>query len=421
MKILIISAPRTGSSSLAENLKNVLKYKQLYLEPYLYKKQFHNFNSKRTSEYGYPLNLSKNSIVKTMTYQVPSNYGENDNYKSTKFEYAGPSGKGSDNKGEKFREEHTIPASVIGANIILAIQKNAVKPTMKAIEKNYFQVQLSKKDDTKLDKAGLGSTLFENQTIFDSPISRLAGAGINLQTIVNPLNGKTIAEENGVGINTKLYNDFSENEKAQASFIQNEEIKKGARGGDCIQIVHTRTEQNCGSIYYESKRTKDFQPSWIEKFKADIRDKGANIGVLVTEVMPSDMDRFGLKEGIWICTYNEFKGLSAVLRQSIIKWASVKISQENRGDKMSLLYDFLTSNEFRLQMEGIVEGFSQMQLDLAKERSAMASIWKQREKQIEKVMDNSIGMHASIRGIAGNAIQSIPGLELGDGLASIEE
>jgi|MDTC01.2.fsa_nt_gb hypothetical protein len=86
MKILIISAPRTGSSSLAENLKNVLKYKQLYLEPYLYKKQFHNFNSKRTSEYGYPLNLSKNSIVKTMTYQVPSNYGENDNYKSTKFE-----------------------------------------------------------------------------------------------------------------------------------------------------------------------------------------------------------------------------------------------------------------------------------------------------------------------------------------------
>jgi len=153
-------------------------------------------------------------------------------YKSTKFEYAGPSGKGSDNKGEKFREEHTIPASVIGANIILAIQKNAVKPTMKAIEKNYFQVQLSKKDDTKLDKAGLGSTLFENQTIFDSPISRLAGAGINLQTIVNPLNGKTIAEENGVGINTKLYNDFSENEKAQASFIQNEEIKKGALDKD---------------------------------------------------------------------------------------------------------------------------------------------------------------------------------------------
>ena len=200
-----------------------------------------------------------------------------------------------------------------------------------------------------------------------------------------------------------------------------DEIKKGAKGADCLQIVNTREQINCGTIYYESKRTKNFEKKWIEKFKNDIRDKSATIGVLVTEAMPSDMDRMGLKDGIWICTYNEFKGLSAVLRQSIIKLASVKISQENRGDKMSLLYDFLTSNEFRLQMEGIVEGFSQMQLDLAKERSAMASIWKQREKQIEKVMENSIGMHASIRGIAGNAIQSIPGLELGDGIASIEE
>ncbi|RLD34832.1 MAG: DUF2130 domain-containing protein, partial [Bacteroidetes bacterium] len=95
-----------------------------------------------------------------------------------------------------------------------------------------------------------------------------------------------------------------------------EEIKKGARGGDCLQFVNTRNHQNCGTIYYESKRTKDFQPSWIEKFKADIRDKGANIGVLVTEVMPSDMDKMGLKEGIWICNHDEFKGICAVLRES---------------------------------------------------------------------------------------------------------
>ena len=200
-----------------------------------------------------------------------------------------------------------------------------------------------------------------------------------------------------------------------------DEIKKGAKGADCLQTVNTREQANCGTIYYESKRTKKFDPKWIEKFKNDIRDKGATVGVLVTEAMPLDMDRMGLKEGVWICTYNEFKGLCAVLRQSIIKWASVKISQENRGDKMSLLYDFLTSNEFRLQMEGIVEGFSQMQSDLTKEKNAMAGIWKQREKQIEKVMENSIGMHASIRGIAGNAIQSIPGLELGNGIASLDE
>ncbi|MDD4968005.1 MAG: DUF2130 domain-containing protein [Paludibacter sp.] len=191
-----------------------------------------------------------------------------------------------------------------------------------------------------------------------------------------------------------------------------EEIKKGARGGDCIQIVNTRTVQNCGTVYYESKRTKDFQPSWIEKFKADIRMKGANIGVLVTEVMPSDMDRMGLKEGIWICNYEEFKGLCSVLRESIIQISNAISSQENKGDKMHMLYDYLTGNTFRLQVEAIVEGFTQMKMDLESEKRAMQSIWKKREKQIDKVTVNTIDMHASIKGIAGNAIQAVKLLEL---------
>ena len=191
-----------------------------------------------------------------------------------------------------------------------------------------------------------------------------------------------------------------------------DEIKKGARGGDCIQIVNTRSAQNCGTIYYESKRTKDFQPSWIDKFKTDIREKGANIGVLVTEVMPSDMDRMGMKNGIWICNYEEFKGLSGVLRESIIQVNNALSSQENKGDKMHMLYDYLTSNTFHMQVEAIVEGFSSMKSALDSEKRAMQRIWKEREKQIEKVITNTIDMHASIRGIAGNAIQPVKALEL---------
>ena len=191
-----------------------------------------------------------------------------------------------------------------------------------------------------------------------------------------------------------------------------DEIKKGARGADCMQIVNTRETQNCGTIYYESKRTKDFHPTWIEKFKNDIRDKGANIGVLVTEVLPKEMDRMGLKDGIWICTFEEFKGLSNVLRQSIIQVSRAVITQENKGDKMVMLYDFLTSNEFKLQIEGIVEGFTQMQNDLNSEKNSMKRIWKQREKQIDKVINNTINMYGSIKGIAGNAIQSVKALEL---------
>ena len=190
------------------------------------------------------------------------------------------------------------------------------------------------------------------------------------------------------------------------------EVKKGANGADCLQIVNTRELQNCGSIYFESKRAKTFQPAWIEKFKNDIRDKKANLGVLVTEALPSGMTRMGFRDGIWICTFEEFKGLSAVLRESLIAVSNAVQAQENKGDKMAMLYDFLTSNEFRLQMEGIVEGFSQMEADLIAEKRSMTAHWKKREKQIHKVVSNTIGMYGSIRGIAGNAIQKVHALEL---------
>jgi len=194
-----------------------------------------------------------------------------------------------------------------------------------------------------------------------------------------------------------------------------EEIKKGASGADCLQTVNTTERQNCGTIYYESKRTKSFQPAWIEKFKADIRQKNANIGVLVTEAMPADMERMGQKDGIWICTFEEFKSLCVVLRETLVLLSNAVASQENKGEKMVMLYDFLTGNEFRLQIEAIVEGFTQMKIDLEKEKNAMKSIWSRREKQIEKVLLNTTHMYGSIRGIAGNAVRALPVLELGEG------
>ena len=194
-----------------------------------------------------------------------------------------------------------------------------------------------------------------------------------------------------------------------------EEIKKGARGGDCLQHIHTRSRPQCGTVYYESKRTKAFQSGWIEKFKNDIRERGADTGVLVTEAMPSDMDRMGYRDGIWICTLEEFKGLCVVLRESLIQLSNAITVQENKGDKMGMLYDFLTSNEFRLQIEAIVEGFVQMQGDLESEKRSMKGIWKKREKQIEKVLLNTNFMYSSIRGIAGNAMQPVPLFELPEG------
>lgn len=191
-----------------------------------------------------------------------------------------------------------------------------------------------------------------------------------------------------------------------------EEIKKGSRGADCLQIVNDGYQRECGTIYYESKRTKHFSPAWIEKFKGDLRDKKADIGVLVTQSMPSELEIMGEMEGIWICTFEEFKGLAFALRSTIIKVAQERSAQSNKGGKMSMLYDFLTGNEFKMQVEGIVEGFKTMKDDLDKEKRAMEKLWKQREKQLEKVILNTTHMYGSIKGIAGKAVKSVDYLEL---------
>ncbi|GAA9176281.1 DUF2130 domain-containing protein [Helicobacter pylori] len=192
-----------------------------------------------------------------------------------------------------------------------------------------------------------------------------------------------------------------------------EEIKKGQRGGDCIQVVHTREFQNCGKIYYESKRTKEFQKAWVEKLKSDMREIGADVGVIVSEALPKEMERMGLFEGVWVCSFEEFKGLSAVLREGVIQVSLAKKSQENKGDKVNLLYHYLTSSEFSMQVSAIIEGFEQLRAELEKEKNAMARIWKSREKQIEKVFEGTINMYGSIKGIMGNTIGQVKALELG--------
>ncbi|GAA7287087.1 DUF2130 domain-containing protein [Helicobacter pylori] len=192
-----------------------------------------------------------------------------------------------------------------------------------------------------------------------------------------------------------------------------EEIKKGQRGGDCIQVVHTREFQNCGKIYYESKRTKEFQKAWVEKLKSDMREIGADVGVIVSEVLPKEMERMGLFEGVWVCSFEEFKGLSTVLREGVIQVSLAKKSQENKGDKVNLLYHYLTSSEFSMQVNAIIEVFEQLRADLESEKRAMARIWKSREKQIDKVFEGTINMYGSIKGIAGNAIGQVKALELG--------
>ncbi|MBD3223414.1 MAG: DUF2130 domain-containing protein, partial [Caldithrix sp.] len=205
---------------------------------------------------------------------------------------------------------------------------------------------------------------------------------------------------------------LEENLKTLYPFDVIEEVPKGVQGSDVIQTVVNNFQQHCGSIIYESKRTKSFGNDWIDKLKEDQRNQGADLAVIVTEAMPKDMEKFGRKDGIWICRYHEVKSVTFVLREMLIRTYSVQSAEENKSDKMEMLYRYLTGDEFRQRIEAIVEGFTSLKSDIDKEKQAMQKIWKAREKQVEKVISNTIDMYGSIKGIAGSAVQEVKALEL---------
>ena len=182
------------------------------------------------------------------------------------------------------------------------------------------------------------------------------------------------------------------------------EVGKGVRGADCIQTVRNNLGQECGKIIFESKRTKDFANDWIEKIKADMRSQGAEVAVIVTQSLPKDLDRFGEKEGVWICSFAEVKPIVQMLRDGIIKLSTALKSQDNKGDKMHLLYDYLTSREFAEQWQAIREGFLSMRNSIQKERDAMERLWKAREKQLDKVVLSAAHVRGSIEGISGTDV-----------------
>src|SRR4030095_4430470 len=197
-------------------------------------------------------------------------------------------------------------------------------------------------------------------------------------------------------------------------FDEISDVPVGVRGADCMQIVRNSFGQECGKIIYESKRTSTFANDWIEKLKADMRTQGAESAVLVTSMMPKEMDCFGIKDGVWVCSFSEVKALAAVLRDGIIKVFNAAKSQENRGDKMHLLYDYLISNEFAEQWKAIREGFISMKLSIQRERDAMEKLWKTREKQLEKVLLNAAQIRGSIEGISGLETVDLNLLENGE-------
>lgn len=185
------------------------------------------------------------------------------------------------------------------------------------------------------------------------------------------------------------------------------EVKKGQKGADVLQVVINNQGKECGKIYYESKRTKEFNYDWLRKLREDNLEMKADILVLVTETMPEKEDKFFFKEGVWICSFFELKPVSFILRHFLLEINNIETIHKGKETKMELLYNYLTSNEFKNQFSAIIEGFVELQKSYLEERRKMEALWAKREEQLRKILDNAARFYGTIKGIAGKTLPEI--------------
>jgi len=191
-----------------------------------------------------------------------------------------------------------------------------------------------------------------------------------------------------------------------------EPVGKGKRGADILQRVHNQSGQYCGTIIWESKRTKGWSDGWIDKLKDDQREAKAEIAVLVSIALPKEVNNFALMNGIWVTNFQLAICLAGTLRINLVQVANAKLSEVGKYEKMEVLYSYLCGPEFRQKVEAIVEAFSLMRKDLDHEKRTMIKNWSKREKQIDRVINNISGMFGSMQGIMGASLPEIKSLEL---------
>lgn len=188
-----------------------------------------------------------------------------------------------------------------------------------------------------------------------------------------------------------------------------EPVAKGVRGGDAVQRVQTNTGGVCGAILWEAKRTKNWSAQWPGKLKEDQRAVQAEVAILVTQAMPTEIRGFGQVDGVWVCDYESALPLASALRQGLVGMAAARQAQAGKAGKMEQLYDYLAGTEFRHGIEAVVETFVALQSDLDKERRAMERIWKSREKQIERAITGTASLYGGVQGIVGQG--TLPGIK----------
>ena len=188
-------------------------------------------------------------------------------------------------------------------------------------------------------------------------------------------------------------------------------VPKGEFGGDILHRVAGPLGQQCGTILWESKRTKNWSDGWLPKLREDQRAARAEIAVIVSQILPKDVETFGFVDQVWVAHPKVVLPVAIALRQTLIEIAGARQASEGQQTKMEMVYQYLTGPRFRQRVQAIVEAFSSMRDDLDRERKAITKQWAKREEQIDRVMQATVGMYGDLQGIAGKTLQEIEGLE----------
>ena len=191
-----------------------------------------------------------------------------------------------------------------------------------------------------------------------------------------------------------------------------EPVAKGEFGGDVLHRVNGPQGQHCGTILWESKRTKNWSDTWLPKLRDDQRTAKAEMALIVSHALPKGVERFDFIEGVWVTESRCAIPVAMALRQSLIDLSAARDAGEGQKTKMEMVYQYLTGSGFRHRVEAIVEKFSDMQADLDRERKTMTRLWAKREEQIRGVIESTAGMYGDLQGIAGKTLQEIDGLDI---------
>jgi hypothetical protein len=189
-------------------------------------------------------------------------------------------------------------------------------------------------------------------------------------------------------------------------------VAKGEHGGDVLHRVAGSFGQSCGTILWESKRTKNWSDGWLIKLREDQRQAKAEIAIIVSQALPKEVETFEFIDGVWVTHPKAALPVAIAMRHTLMEVASARQASEGQQTKMEMVYQYLMGPRFRQRVQAIVEGFSSMQEDLDKERKVIMKQWAKREEQIVRVMHATVGMYGDLQGIAGKTLQEIEGLEL---------